>query len=628
MADDDPRPMSQEEIDALFAQVGGTGSVDADPSDAAEPEAAAPTEEPAAPPEAAQPDPAPATDEPMVPAAEATLGNGPLSQSSIDELLSQMNGGEPAAVAEPPPAPPAAQSESGSAEADHGPMSQSSIDDLLAEMGAGGGDEPEPATGPAASTSQGESVAAAADGPLDQNAIDDLVGQMLGAGEAAPEREPEPEPTSGTADPERTLDQSEIDAMLATAGDEQGAPATTGGPATSQAGTRDLTASEADMTGAREEESDALEAGTGLAAAAISQGDIDKMLAELAGGGSSEDEEVEDEPVGSAGLGPRTDTITADALQQLVAKHATVDEDGGGVGSSSVINQDDIQALVEQMTQATGEVPGREQIGAILSEREEDIDAILDNATNDQTISDAIQPSMVGSAPPQYGGPGIDPAQVLSPEELRGTRYILVAGVILLAMCAVTLVLVVSAINRLTVELESGRESQLEPTSDFATDFRDGEIYLQSADPDEVDKGIRFFRRLKQRYRNNLDHRDRIDWRLARHYRAHGAHSKAVDEYRAIRSRSSGLIDDPRFYVEFADSLMAVERNELALETIYDLLANESYYLSAGSDDAPRDPAVVARNQRAVKEAFLLLGQIYMGRADPGLAVHATEVTL
>ncbi|MFW5750688.1 MAG: hypothetical protein ACOCZK_03465, partial [Planctomycetota bacterium] len=464
--------------------------------------------------------------------------------------------------------------------------------------------------------------AAAADGPLDQNAIDDLVGQMLGFSDGA-QSQPEPEPAA--ADPERTLDQSEIDAMLAAGGGGGGDGGT--GVASSQAGTRDLTASEADMTGAREEESDALEGGTGLAGAAISQGDIDKMLAELAGGGADDSEP--EEPGSAVGVGPQTNTITADALQELVQKHATADEDGGGIGSSSVINQDDIQALVEQMTQATGEVPGREQIGAILSEREEDIDAILDNAANDQTISDAVQPSMVGSGPPQYGGPGIDPAQVLSPEELRGTRYILVAGVILLAMCAVTLVLVVSAINRLTVELESGRESQLEPTSDFATDFRDGEIYLQSADPDEVDKGIRFFRRLKQRYRNNLDHRDQIDWRLARHYRAHGAHSKAVDEYRAIRSRSSGLIDDPRFYVEFADSLMAVDRNEQALETIYDLIANESYYLSGGGEETQvRDPAVVARNQRAVKEAFLLLGQIYMGRADPGLAAHATEVTL
>ncbi|MFW5860244.1 MAG: hypothetical protein ACOCYP_09485 [Planctomycetota bacterium] len=624
MADDDPRPMSQEEIDALFAQVGGTGSIDADPVPApeAEPGSAGPD---AATPDAAGQDSGPESEEPMVPAAGATLGDGPLSQSSIDELLSQMNAGEPAAA----PAqtePPAAQGASGSAGADPGPMSQSSIDDLLAEMGAGDGDAPEPeaTASPAATAGSGgkETAAAAADGPLDQNAIDDLVGQMLGVSDGA-QSQPEPEPAA--ADPERTLDQSEIDAMLAAGGGGGGDGGT--GVASSQAGTRDLTASEADMTGAREEESDALEGGTGLAGAAISQGDIDKMLAELAGGGADDSEP--EEPGSAVGVGPQTNTITADALQELVQKHATADEDGGGIGSSSVINQDDIQALVEQMTQATGEVPGREQIGAILSEREEDIDAILDNAANDQTISDAVQPSMVGSGPPQYGGPGIDPAQVLSPEELRGTRYILVAGVILLAMCAVTLVLVVSAINRLTVELESGRESQLEPTSDFATDFRDGEIYLQSADPDEVDKGIRFFRRLKQRYRNNLDHRDQIDWRLARHYRAHGAHSKAVDEYRAIRSRSSGLIDDPRFYVEFADSLMAVDRNEQALETIYDLIANESYYLSGGGEETQvRDPAVVARNQRAVKEAFLLLGQIYMGRADPGLAAHATEVTL
>ena len=139
---------------------------------------------------------------------------------------------------------------------------------------------------------------------------------------------------------------------------------------------------------------------------------------------------------------------------------------------SGMIDQGDIDALLSQMgdsaestmaggmdaaASGTGTVQ-RPGTGQITADIEEPLEAF-----QQRTISDAIGPTMVGSMglartgsyPSGVGGPA--PAGVLTGEELRGGRLLLMAVVCLLAMCGASLVMVISAINNLTDELAQGR---------------------------------------------------------------------------------------------------------------------------------------------------------------------------
>ncbi len=605
---DEPRPMSQEEIDALFASMdaemsGETGEqpvpVEAEEAEPQTVEAAAqPAEEPA--------------QEPA--ASPAAADSGMLDQSAIDALLQQVaagDGPQPAAASEPVAAP---QTEiEGPAD---GPLAQNDIDALLAQMqgdgapvenGASSGSSQASAPEPVPAAQQPDPGPSADAGPLGQGDIDALLAQMQGD-VAAPQEAAAAVGSAGDdqqapsdAEGERTLDQAEIDAMMAAA--------STTPPADDD-----------------NDDDDAL-AGSDDPGASISQEDIDRMLADLAGGGGADTTGEATRPDQAAvpievpaGAVPATEQITADSLQSLIDKHA-----GGTsrVESSSLINQDDIQLLVDQLTQASGEMPSKDEIDAMLSDREQNVAQLLNKGSSRMSLTDAVQPSMVGMG--GASGDGVaSGGRVLSPEEWRGTRYLLVAGVLLLGMCSLALVLVVSSINRLTSEIRTGHDAQAVPLSDdFDDDLRYVDSLLSSADSEQIDAGVRHGERLKQRYRNNFAHLDRISWRLAEHHRAQGSHLWAFRELRAMRERSGALMDDPSFYVAYADSLMRIGRSDEAKQALYDLLANEQYYLDDDEDQGRGlDRDQLRRNRTAVRQAFLLLGQLYLAAVDPDLDVE------
>ena len=219
------------------------------------------------------------------------------------------------------------------------------------------------------------------------------------------------------------------------------------------------------------------------------------------------------------------------------------------------------------------------------------------------------------------GGAAMVPAGALmSTEEMRGTRFLLVTAVVMLMACTVISALVVSSVNGLTDELRQGRQSELRPTDDYADDLATAELYLGAEDASEHVAGVAFMERLKKQYQNDPDRLEEISRRLAEHYRVTGQHARAVQEYGLIHRRAGGLVEDPRFYVEYAESLQAVDRLLDARTIAFRVTANEALYLSPNDvNGVPLDPEHMQNNRHAVRRAKLLLGELYLALAErPG----------
>ena len=87
-------------------------------------------------------------------------------------------------------------------------------------------------------------------------------------------------------------------------------------------------------------------------------------------------------------------------------------------------------------------------------------------------------------------------------------------------------------------EMRQARDA-MRPASNFEDDFEVAEGYLNAEDELDVDKGIRFFNRLKKNYPNS-EKQDRIAWRLARHFRDREAHLFAVKQFENISHETVG----------------------------------------------------------------------------------------
>jgi hypothetical protein len=622
------KPMSQEDIDALLAGLGG------DTPAAPAPEAAAGS------PHAAPGTPAGGggdlmigqgeldalmagfSDEPQTvdamasggPGAPPLAAPGPVDQNELDALLDQMEADDSAAsaaaAAVPPPAAPAAPSgplgqddidqilanlDSGAAPAPaavapDAPLGQDGIDALLAGLD-GGGDNRQPAAAAA--------PAAADSGSLGQDGIDALLAGLSGGGAAAPGKQSKP--AAPAVPPGASLGQDGIDALLA------GLSSTGSG-----SGTRPGGASKAKSSAVTLE----------MPVGKLGQDDIDSLLNALGAEQVSvgADKKAPAPPSGS--LSRATLALSTEDLSSLVNKHT---QNGPGDAGEGMIDQQDIDALVKQLGAATGsqEAPPP-TMSQELAKHDAAIDQLLGEAkpgpgSNGATM-DAIDMRSVLDKPPSssaLGSQGKGPSYtvnvpVLTPPELRGARWLLAAAVLLLAICAGTLVVVAGAVRTLGTELAHERLSNLEPGDDYTTDYAAAVARLASPDAEQVATGVLFLGRLKKRYPS---HEAEIGLTLARHFRAHGAWREAAQQYAEVSDDPHTAGDDPRTLVEYADTLRQLDEPDSAKRQLYTLLADESHWT------AETLPAAIAeRNRHTLVDAHLLLGRLLNGGGAPTVA--------
>ncbi len=619
----DPNSMSQDDIDALINQASGAAPSPA-PSQAATPAKASAgpagslgqddidalinqvqASAPATKPVAAAPKPAPR------PAASA----GAMGQDDIDALINQIQASAPPTktVAEPKPAAPS------------GSLGQDDIDALINQVQASA-----PATKTVAAPKPAPKPAAPS-GSLGQDDIDALINQTQAS---APVPAAKPAASAASA---KTLDQDAIDALI---NQVAPSPAPAGGSTkrTKRESISQMLDSVQDAANAKAQASpDANVSGP------LGQDDIDKLLADLgaktttkAGTSKPAASDVPSVPTtavavaahsqkpgtttsnasaatiiapmlggSSSGPGP-TLALSAEDLDALVDRQVGVTSDHG---EAPMIDQGDIDALVKQLANATG-APNTQKISEALAQHEGEIDKLLEQAGGAHATMDAVplsalqsnRATMKGGATVTLGVP------VMAPAELKGARWLLVAAVLFLAVCATTLGMVVHAINGLSSELKTQREAALTPSNSFANDYKAAVAQLGAQDATEMAKGVLFMGRLKARYPG---HEAEIALALGRHFRAKGAFHQAADEFATLAETGHGLFDDPRIFLDYAACLTELGDMPAATRQVYRLLANEDSYLAARDRNGLMRPGdEVVRNQQAVQDAYLTLGRM------------------
>lgn len=603
---DEPRAMSQEEINSLFKQLEDeTTSSKAAPKESAGAEsgqnaiddslaqaAPEPTSEPAGPLgqddidallNAMQSGDDAPTEAEGAKEEEAPEPSGPLGQDDIDALLNAMQGDDaPAEVEKEEVAEPS------------GPLGQDDIDALLNAMQ--GGDD-----APVEEEQAQVEESAESSGPLGQDDIDALLSAMQGGDEAPAEKEAE--------EPSGPLGQDDIDALL-----------------------NSMNADEPEVVSA----ADTIVNADASEDRALGQDDIDDLLAQLTdpdpspavasdadgqmGGQDDIDALLKEMGMGGDNGQAAPDILSTEQIAGIVDGQASQefpDED-----TEEMISQGDIDSLVREMSQATG-VPDQNEIDARVAENESDIEALLQEAADPMATVDAVQGSLVlgqgASAPPQYAA--VDPAAVMAPDELRGTRYLLVAAVFLLAMCAVTMGFVVRSINDLSHELEKNRTSEIKPVDDFQENISYARKMLASEDALELGRGLIFIKRLKENHEQEPDKIIIISLLLADHYRSTGAYSKARIEYELMTDRQGMLYENPQYYLDYSETLFALgeKKYDDAIAVLYRLMANEQYYISTNdSQGNARDVDLVTLHEKIIQEAYLMLGQIFTAQLDAG----------
>lgn len=608
----DQKPMSQDDIDALLAQMNG---------DTASP-----------PPPAPQPAPrsGPTPDlvhqeeidrvvanAPVVPATAPVAAPVPpapvLDQSDIDSLLSSLgveadteSGDQSNAVAAPAPAPAAVPA---------GPIGQDEIDALINQVTAtipGAAPAPPPAPAP---------PSAPAAGPIGQDEIDALVSQMEGA--PAPVAEA---PAAEVAPAAGPLGQDGIDALVDQLAGAPPVAVSSPPPVTA----RTAAAAAAAAPGGK-----------------LGQDDIDSLLAQL--GAGTEVKVAGDAPPAAAVVAPtlpfpvtaaqvpgtampstigqspskRTLALSNEDLDALMAKHSANEP----AASETMIAQADIDALVQQLATTGGEPEpaAKQAVTKALARHDQAIDRLLaangevaKGATDAVPVEDAARPA---SAPTAAAAAQVPSGAVLmAPLELRGARWMLAAAVFLLAVCAATLVAVTSAIHGLSGELKTERLAQLNPGGDFTEDLKLALVRLDERDAEQQDRGVRLLERLRLRYPG---HEAEIALVLARHHRRHAVWKRAAAEYGTLLDGTAHLLDDPRVYLEYAEVLDRTGDRPAAVRQLYLLLANEAAW--TGPVDLrrlPRPARESAANSQSVQEASLLLGRL-LGEAVPAHAAVA-----
>ncbi len=649
---DDPKSLSQDDIDALINQASG-----------ATPAAKASSDATAA--------PAPA----KVPSGPA----GTLGQDDIDALINQVQAAAPTT----PAAKPAAPSAPAKPAANTGSLGQDDIDALINQVQAAAPSTP--AAKPAPVTPAKATAPAAA---LGQDDIDALINQVQAAAPSAAKPTPKAPTkaaapaaslgqddidalinqvqTPAAAAPTVALDQDAIDALINPPAPSAPAAAAPKGPAVNSKATRESSITQMldSMQDAATAKAQAGNFQTPTSAAdeksgPLGQDDIDRLLADLgahtgtkAGPGKPRVEQpsvpttavaeaarsqrpgttssnasdatviAPMQPMASMPSGPNAPTLalSAEDLDALVDRQVGVTSEHG---EAPMIDQGDIDALVKQLANATG-APDTKRISDALAKHEGEIDKLLEQAGDAKVTMDAIPLSAVQGAGStgnlRSSGLATLTMPVMAPAELKGTRWLLAAAVLFLAMCAVTLGMVVNAINGLSSELKTQHEAALAPSNHFADDYKAAMAQLSAPDAGDVAKGVLFMSRLKVRHPG---HEGEIALALGRHFRAKGSFRQAAEEFAALSETGYGLFDDPRIFLDYAACLSELGDLQSATKQVYRLLANEDRYLAPRDANGLARPAdEITRNQQAVQDAYLTLGRMLASASQqsPGRA--------
>ena len=491
--------------------------------------------------------------------------------------------------------------------------------------------------------------------PLSQDDIDALISAASGNDGTAPSPAQDKAPSKTNA---TTIDQDAIDALIAAANNSASPnkPPMTGSG--SNIGSGSKIGSGSRSNGVSKVVNSVQDAAHASSAAAnnggpLGQDDIDRLLAELGGtrtpptdNGDSKARSVPTTSIADAARSqvPGTtssaahassaeesavDALAVDPNATLVAPllgsanaatlslspedlDALVDKQVGTTSDhqeAPMIDQSDIDALVKQLAVATG-APDTKKISDALAKHEGEIDKLLEHAGDPKATIDAIPGSALLSASTganKRGTTGVQVA-VMAPSELKGTRWLLAAAVVFLAMCATTLGMVVGAIQGLSHELKLQHQAQLMPSDNFADDYKAALAQLHGPDAGEAAKGALFLQRLKKQYPS---HEGEIALALARHYRSTGALRQASEEFAGLAEINLGHFDNPRLYLDYASCLAETGDVPAATRQVYHLLANENTYTGARDRHGLNRPAdEVARNKQALQDAYLTLGRL------------------
>lgn len=567
--------LGQDDIDRMLAELGADGAKPAEPSAPAAPAPAAPAPEAA--PAAAAPAPAAA---PPAPAA----GQDGLDQNAIDALIAQT-----AAVVAEKPKTERVQST--------GRLDQNDIDKLLAEL------DPQ-------SRKQKAAGGSSASGHLDQNDIDRLLTELdvSGAGSGSEASRPATDKAASA---------SKSAAPAATAATATAATAPPAAPAVPAA----AAAPPAATTGA----SGAKPEGP------LSQDDIDKLLSELGAKDSSVGASKKGaappaaeaapratrtvppapDPVAAAAPSEATQALSAEEIDQIVAKQAT--DAPPGSESEALIAQSDIDALVKQLAQATG-APEAQEVADAIAGKAADIDRV--QAETAQPVSpemtrDAVDVNSIlgrtASTASIHAQPQVVVSNVatISVGEWWMTKGLLVAAVLMLGICSGVLVWLTMSVGSLSGELRAAREAEHPAVDGYADKLRLALAKLVEADEAERARGVRWMEELK---RTHPDRSADVGIALARHFRTRDAWRRAADEYGAALEMAGG-VDDPRVLLEYADCLTRLGDTAGAIRQVYVLLASEATWLAERDHDG-RAISDLERNRQAVSDAYLTLGRL------------------
>jgi hypothetical protein len=377
----------------------------------------------------------------------------------------------------------------------------------------------------------------------------------------------------------------------------------------------------------------------------MSQDDIDKLLAELGTSTTSINaEKTRSEPAPAeapAAKGPRrippapepvdagakapppvaaadaTQALSPDEIASIVAKQQ--DQAPPGHESEAVIAQSDIDALVKQLAQATGGSEAQ-QLGEELAKHAADIDKAQEGAPPmpaPEVTRDALDVNSVLSHTQSTATVVLSPAHATLPPgstittvEFRAARWLLAAAVVLLGLCAGSLIVLTRSVHDLSGEIRKEREVERPVADGFAGKLELAVAKLREPDDAEQARAVRWLDELR---RQHPDHAPDLALVLARHYRGRQAWRRAADEYLAVVE--AGIPEDPRVLLEQAECLAALGDLAGAVRTVYGLQANEAGWLAA----APGP--ILDRNRQAVTDSYLVLGRLLTRQREGGTQV-------
>jgi len=390
-------------------------------------------------------------------------------------------------------------------------------------------------------------------------------------------------------------------------------------------------------------------------------GDIDALLSEISntaegrvtGGLTNAQTKRLDAVLESIQSGPQPTQggslgLSSDQLEDLVAKHAPGPD--SAAPAETMISQDDIDDLVAQLTavvDGTGPItiaqarakspsvpdsggrPLASITGAAPAIKAPPANTVPPAKTPSPATKGAAAPASKPAAPavaarpasggraapaphPGYATPalvggGAATIGVLASTEIRGARWLLIAAVLLLAVCAAGMGAMVRTLSGLAGQLARNPTTDTLDADRFALALTAARNQLASDDPVEVAIGVQALERLTGDHPNRAQE---LTLELARHWRAKGAHRKAADAYATLVDKvlQGG---DPRILLEYTASLTVLGDYDDAVRHLYGLLAREQTLL--GREDRlghPKSPDDLSRDRMAVQQAYLQLGDL------------------